>query len=110
MLDAATRVPAQALRRSDLGVLREGAQADLLSVDVTGLLGGSGALPPEPLNNLLYANGRMVRTVITDGVVQVRDGQFLADDPQRLLDEGGQVVQKIWGQLKDEGWFTETAR
>jgi cytosine/adenosine deaminase-related metal-dependent hydrolase len=105
MLDAATRVPAQALRRSDLGVLREGAQADLLSVDVTGLLGGSGALPPEPLNNLLYANGRMVRTVMTAGRLQVHDGRFVAGDVDRILAEGGAVVTGIWKRLEDENWF-----
>lgn len=109
-VDGATRVPAKGLRRDDLGAIRPGARADFVSVDITGMLNGVGAVPPEPLNNLLYANGRMVRTVVTDGRVQVRDGHFLADDPQRLLDEGGQVVQKIWGQLEEEGWFTETAR
>jgi cytosine/adenosine deaminase-related metal-dependent hydrolase len=109
-VDGATRVPAKGLRRDDLGAIRPGARADFVSIDITGMLNGVGAVPPEPLNNLLYANGRMVRTVVTDGRVQVRDGHFLADDPQRLLNEGGLVVQKIWGQLEDEGWFTETAR
>jgi len=107
MLDAATRVPAQALRRGDLGVLREGAQADLLSIDVTGLLGGSGALPPEPLNNLLYANGRMVRTVMTAGRLQVRDGYFVAGNVDRILAEGGAVVTKIWARLEAENWFAD---
>jgi hypothetical protein len=79
-------------------------------VEVTGMLNGVGAVPPEPLNNLLYANGRMVRTVMTDGRVQLRDGQFLVDDPQRLLSEGGEVVEKIWRELEQEGWFTDTPR
>ncbi|MEE4279229.1 MAG: amidohydrolase family protein [Halieaceae bacterium] len=105
MLDAATRVPARALGRDDLGVLRAGAQADLVSVDVTGMLGGSGALPPEPLSNLLYANGRMVRTVMTAGRLQVEQGRFIAADSARIVDAGGAVVQKIWRQLQDEGWF-----
>lgn len=104
-LEGATRVPARALGRSDLGVIREGARADLVSVDVSGMLGGSGALPPEPLQNLLYASGRMVRTVMTDGHFQVLDGEFIAQDPERLLEEGGAVVSKIWRQLKREGWF-----
>ena len=108
MVDAATRAPARALDRDDLGVLREGAQADLLSVDITGLLGGTGSLPPEPLNNLLYANGRMVRTVMTAGRLQVRDGQFVADDLQRVVSEGGEVVRKIWSRLEEENWFQES--
>jgi cytosine/adenosine deaminase-related metal-dependent hydrolase len=104
-VEAATRVPARALQREDLGVLREGAQADLVSIDVAGLLVGTGALPPEPLNNLLYANGRMVTTVVTAGRVQVREGRFVAADVDPILREGGAVVEKIWARLADEGWF-----
>lgn len=109
-VDAATRIPARGLRRDDLGVIKPSARADLISVDVSGLLVGAGALPPEPLNNLLYANGRMVRTVMTDGSLQVHDFRFVADDEQRVLAEGGAAVQKVWAQLAEEGWFTPTAR
>lgn len=109
-VDGATRVPARGLRRDDLGAIRAGARADLVSVDVSGMFNGSGSLPPEPLNNLLYASGQAVRTVMTDGRLQVHDGQFIADDPQRLLDEGGEVVRKIWRQLEQEDWFSQTPR
>ena len=109
-VDGATRVAARGLRRDDLGVIKPGAKADMISIDVSGLLVGSGALPPEPLNNLLYANGRMVRTAMTEGRLQVHDFRFVADDEEVLLRAGGTVVEKIWGQLADEGWFTETAR
>jgi len=105
-VDAATLVPARGLGRDDLGIIAAGAQADLVSIDVSGLLVGSGALPPEPLNNLLYANGCMVRCVMTAGRVQVRDGAFIADDTQRLLAEGGAVARTLWARLEDEGWFT----
>lgn len=105
-VDGATRIPARGLRRDDLGVIRAGARADLVSVDVSGMLNGSGALPPEPLNNLLYSSGKMVRTVMTDGRLQVSEGQFIADNSQRLLEEGGEVVRGIWRQLEEEGWFT----
>ncbi|MEL7043704.1 MAG: amidohydrolase family protein [Pseudomonadota bacterium] len=105
MVDASTRLPARALGRDDIGVLREGAQGDLVSVDVTGLLGGAGSLPPEPMNNLLYANGRMVRTVMTAGRLQVRDGEFLADRIRSVVEEGGEVVRKIWSRLEQENWF-----
>jgi cytosine/adenosine deaminase-related metal-dependent hydrolase len=104
-VDAATRVPAHALRRDDLGVLREGARADLVSVDVSGLLVGGGALPPEPLNHLLYANGKMVRNVFVDGRTLVRDGQFVAANEQKLLADGGAVVEKLWSTLRREGWL-----
>lgn len=106
-VDGATRIPARGLRRDDLGVIRAGARADLVSVDVSGMFNGSGALPPEPLNNLLYSSGQMVRTVMTDGRLQVSDGQFIADDPQRLLAEGGEVARGLWRQLEEEGWFTQ---
>ena len=82
----------------------------MISIDVSGLLVGSGALPPEPLNNLLYANGRMVRTAMTEGRLQVHDFRFVADDEEAVLRAGGEVVEKMWAQLADEDWFTETAR
>lgn len=105
-VDAATVVPARALQRDDLGRIAPAAQADLTAIDVSGPLVGSGALPPEPLNNLLYANGRMVRTVMTAGRLQVRDGVFVAADAQQLLAEGGAVTRNLWARLADEGWFT----
>ncbi|MDP5052763.1 MAG: amidohydrolase, partial [Congregibacter sp.] len=61
-IEGATRIPAKGLRRDDLGAIKAGARADMISIEVSGMLNGTGALPPEPLNNLLYANGRMVRT------------------------------------------------
>lgn len=109
-LESATRVPARGLRRDDLGVIKAGAKADLISVDVSGLLVGAGSLPPEPLNNLLYANGRMVRTVMTDGVTQVRDFRFVAGEVDSIVREGAVVVEKIWAQLDREDWFTPTPR
>ncbi len=109
-VDGATRIPARGLRRDDLGVIKPGAKADLTSVDVSGMLVGAGALPPEPLNNLLYANGRMVRTTMTEGRLQVHDFQFVADDEAEVLRAGGEVVPKVWAQLEDENWFTATAR
>lgn len=109
-VDGATRVAAKGLRRDDIGVIKPGAKADLISIDVSGLLVGAGALPPEPLNNLLYANGRMVRTAMTEGRLQVHDFKFAADDEDSVLRAGGEVVEKVWTQLADEGWFTETAR
>ena len=107
-VDGATRVAARGLRRDDLGVLRPGARADLVSIDVSGLLVGAGALPPEPLNNLLYANGRMVRTVMTEGRLQVANGEFIAADVAPLLAAGGEVVSGLWQRLADEGWFLAT--
>jgi 5-methylthioadenosine/S-adenosylhomocysteine deaminase len=104
-IDGATRVAADGLHRSDLGRLAVGAQADLSTIDVSGLLVGAGATGPEPLNNLLYANGLSVRHVMTQGRFQVFDGRLVVDDEVALRRRGGRVVQSIWAQLRAERWF-----
>jgi len=80
------------------------ARADLTMIDVSGLLVGTGALPPEPLHHLLYANGTAVRHVMTDGRLQVFEGGLVAGEAA-VLDAGGRAVQKVWQQLDREGWF-----
>lgn len=101
----ATVVAARGLRRPDLGRIRAGARADLVMTDVSGLLVGAGALPPEPLNHLLYAHGTSVRHVMTEGRLQVYDGRVVVDDEARVVAEGGRAAQQIWAQLTKEGWF-----
>ena len=96
---------AEALGRGDLGRIEEGAQADLIAVDVSGFLVGSGALPPEPLHNLLYANGRCVRHVMTGGTIQVADGALAVADSGGIMQRGGDAVRKIWAALESEGYF-----
>ncbi|MCB2108121.1 MAG: amidohydrolase family protein [Rhodobacteraceae bacterium] len=105
-LDGATRVPADALKRPDLGRIKIGAQADIVTVDVSGMLSGSGAMPPEPVYNLLYCNGMMVRHVMTTGRIQVYDGALVVAGEAKVIADGGAVVQKIWAQLEDAGWFS----
>lgn len=107
-LRSATIIPAQGLGREDLGRIAVGAKADLVSADVTGLLSGTGAVPPEPLNNLLYAHGLSVRHVMTDGRLQVHDGRLVVDDERRVLRRGGAVVEKLWQALREENFFTPT--
>jgi cytosine/adenosine deaminase-related metal-dependent hydrolase len=102
---AATIGGAKMLRRDDLGRLAPGAKADLCAVDVTKPLGGVGALPPEPLHHLLYASGRNVRHVMTDGRFQVLAGRLVIADEDRVVAEGGKASQKIWKFLENEKWF-----
>lgn len=109
-IEGATVGAANGLRRSDLGRIEAGAKADLVGIDVGGLLVGTGATPPEPLNNLLYAGGSSVRHVITDGVFQVHEGRFVVDDEAAVIRKGGQAVTKIWKRLSEEDWFRPTAR
>jgi 5-methylthioadenosine/S-adenosylhomocysteine deaminase len=101
----ATQVAADGLGRKDLGRIEVGAKADLVSVDVSGFLAGSGAMPPDPLVNLLYANGLHARAVMTDGSWQLYDGALQVADERRVVREGGRVAQQIWDQLRREGWL-----
>ena len=110
MIKSVTVNPANGLGRAELGRIAVGAKADLTSIDMTGFLSGVGATPPEPLNNLLYADGLRVRTVMTEGVLQVRDGRLVIDDERRVMERGGRVVQKIWARLEAEGSLTPTPR
>ena len=109
-VQGATVNPADALGRADLGRIEAGARADLVSIDVGGFLVGTGATPPEPLNNLLYAHGQSVRDVVIDGVYKVIDGRFIADDAAEVARKGGETVEKLWATLEGEGWFTPTDR
>ena len=105
-LESATRVPADALKRSDLGRIKVGAQADITTIDVSGMISGAGAVGPEPVYNLLYCNAMMVRHVMTRGRIQVYDGRLAVADGDKVVAEGGRVVKKIWAQLEKEGWFS----
>lgn len=108
-IKAVTLTPANGLRRPDLGRIEVGALADLTSIDVSGFLVGGGAAGPEPLNNLLYASGPMVRNVMTQGHVQVRAGHLTVDDEAGILVRGAAVVRQIWERLSADGFFTPTA-
>lgn len=101
----ATKLTADNLGRPDLGRLEVGAKADLVTMDVTGLLVGSGRLSPEPLSNLLYGNGLQVRNVVIDGHWKVRDGALLFAEVDELKEKAGRAAQKVWDQLKDAGWM-----
>lgn len=105
MVNAVTLTPADGLGRADLGRIAVGAKADLVSIDLSGFLVGAGTPPLEPLNNLLYANGLSVRTVITDGNLQIVDGHLVVDDEAEVIRRGGEVNARIWAQLREEGWY-----
>ena len=110
MIAAVTVNPANGLGRDDLGRIELGALADLTSIDVSGFFVGGGVAGPEPLNNLLYASGPMVRTVMTEGVLQVSDGHLVVDDETTIIRRGGEVLTELWAELEAEGFFTPTDR
>lgn len=105
-IEGATRWAADGLRRKDLGRIRKGAKADLVSIDVSGFHVGSGSFPTDPLNNLSYANGRCVRNVWVDGKVMVWQGRLAVADPLIVAEKGAAAVRKIWAVLEQENWFT----
>lgn len=106
----ATTVAARGLRRDDIGRIAVGAWADFVTIDLGGFLVGGGALPPEPLHNLLYANGLSVRHVATAGRVQVMDGRLVVADEDEIARRGGAVVAKVWESLGREGRFAHPHR
>ncbi|MFD1506778.1 amidohydrolase family protein [Georgenia yuyongxinii] len=109
-LHAATIGAAAGLERRDLGRLVPGARADLCSIDVVGAPHGVGVVPPEPLNLLLYANGLSVRNVLTEGVWQLRDGEFVFDDVAEVINTAGRINARIWERLEAEDFFVEVPR
>ncbi len=109
-VDGATVVAADGLHRPDLGRISAGAKADFITLDLSDWLVGAGVLPPEPLNNLLYANGSIVRHVAVDGRFLVFDGDLTVAKEDDVFKRGAVVNEKLWNQLSDEGWFTPTPR
>ncbi len=89
----------------DLGRIAVGAKADLITVDVTKPLVGTGSMSPRPLWNLLYASGSDVRNVMTDGYFQVYGNRFVVDDEERIVRRGGAAVQRMYTELLAKGYF-----
>lgn len=101
----ATRISADILKRPDLGRIEEGAKADLVSIDVSGGVVGSGSMSPEPLSNLLYASGHQVRNVLIDGHWKVFNGEMLFAEAAELNAASAAATEKIWEKLRAAGYF-----
>jgi 5-methylthioadenosine/S-adenosylhomocysteine deaminase len=104
-LRAGTVNGAKIVGREDIGRIAVGAKADLTVVDVSHWLVGAFAPPPQPVYNLLYANGLSVKHTMTDGILQVFDGHLVIDDERRVVERGAAVQQKIWEQATANDWF-----
>lgn len=100
-----TQLTADRLGRNDLGRIAVGAKADLVTIDVSDILVGSGRLSPEPVSNLLYASGLNVRNVIIDGAWKVADGKTLFANMDEIKEDAGRAVAKIWEELRKRGWL-----
>ena len=92
IVKAATYNGSVALHNPDIGVIREGAAADLifLNLDAPSLF---------PNNNILSAlcysaNGSEVESVMINGKFVMRDRQLLTIDQERVYYEVGKIVEK----------------
>jgi cytosine/adenosine deaminase-related metal-dependent hydrolase len=89
VFNAATLGGAKALGRDDLGRLAVGAKADMVIVDLTGLL------IDDPIKTLVYmASRRNIETVIVDGRVVVKGGRVPHLDEQELARRANEVNQR----------------
>jgi 5-methylthioadenosine/S-adenosylhomocysteine deaminase len=104
-LRAATVNGAAIVGRQDIGRIAVGAKADLATINLTGYLLGCGAVPPQPVYNLLFANGLSVVHVMTEGQIQIFNGHFVLDDEQRMIERASAVMEKVWAEAESAGWF-----
>ncbi len=104
-LRAATVNGAAIVGREDIGRIEVGALADLVTIDVTGFFVGGGAVPPQPVYNLLFANGLSVVNTMTEGRIQVHNGRLAIDDERDLMAKAGRALKRIWDQAEASGWF-----
>ena len=97
VLQAATRSGAISQGRPDSGILRAGAKADLVVVD----LRGPHMHPAHDLRgNLVYsASGSDILLTMIDGKVLYRDGEYLTLDIERVIFETERSVAKILAAL-----------
>ena len=96
-LYAATRAGALSQGRTDCGILKEGAKADLIVVDISGVH----MHPIHDLkNNLVYsASGSDVKMTMVDGKVLYEDGDFITIDIERTIYEAEKATKNILAQL-----------
>lgn len=96
-LHSATRVGALSQGRTDCGILKEGAKADLIVVDTTG---PSWTPNIHSLNNVVYAgHGSDVCLTMVDGKVVYRDGTWPTIDVERAKAEVTATTNRIIASL-----------
>lgn len=95
-----TRAGASALRRSDLGVIQEGAKADIMvySTDAPNMIGWSDAVAAI----ILHLDVGDIEDVIFGDKFVKRDGKLLYDDYanlKRKLIASAHRIQSIWSSM-----------
>jgi len=90
---------AKALGREDLGKLEPGAKADIVILDIDRLRIGPYF---DPIKALVYCgHGEMVDTVIIDGKVLLRAGQFVNVNEQQILVDVREATKKVWDHFHE---------
>ena len=105
VLDAATADAARSLGRDDLGVIRAGALADLVGVDL-----GHSLISPvfDPVQSLVYySGGHAVRFQMIDGAVTMRDGALAGVDMTAARRAAESALEDIWQQAVEAGLLAE---
>lgn len=100
VLRLATAAGGEALGMAgEIGVVTEGARADLQVVDLTGAHVGPAATEPDAIAGaLVYASGRAdVRHVIVDGRIVVEDGHCRTLDSERIRAD----ADAAWARVRD---------
>lgn len=101
-LEAATLGGARSVGRDDLGVLRPGALADIIIVDVKGA--GTLRYGPvrDPVKSLVECGvGDDVETVIVDGKVVVENGAIPGVDLDELAAAAQAAGEEVWASLPE---------
>lgn len=95
-LKAATANGARALR-FDGGIIREGAPADLVLVDLNSLSFQPVLSRQQVANNLVYAcSGRDVKYVIVNGELKVKNGRLVDEEKvERAMNETRKLAEKL---------------
>lgn len=105
--NSATLGGAQALRRSDLGRLAPGAQADLVVFRLD-----SHEMTPvrDPIRNLVYSGTRhSVDQVYIEGRCLVRDGKVIGLDERDLFERIQKIARDCWSQTQKHDWNNRNA-
>jgi len=101
LITASTKAGADALGRSDLGVIEPGAKADLVVVDMC-----KSHLQPvmDPLRNLIWRGSSAdINTVLVDGEILVRDRKLSREDEKPIITRATSAIEKVWRKAVDVG-------
>ncbi|MBR4462756.1 MAG: amidohydrolase [Erysipelotrichaceae bacterium] len=85
---------AKALGYDDLGLIKEGYQADLILVDMSNDLGLTDL--QHRVSNLIYcADGHAVDTVFVNGVLKLRNKKLVDFDEKEIIDKCNKLISKL---------------